>query len=103
MCIAGQRRSGAGIQTDFEWNGNQDMTFILGNHLILKPYFFMLKKLMILSGILFIQITMNAQSIIPPDIRTGEAITKRFMELRFGLFIHWGPVTLKGTEIGWSR
>jgi len=24
-------------------------------------------------------------------------------EARFGLFIHWGPVTLKGTEIGWSR
>jgi alpha-L-fucosidase len=22
---------------------------------------------------------------------------------RFGLFIHWGPVSLKGTEIGWSR
>ena len=22
---------------------------------------------------------------------------------RFGMFIHWGPVTLKGTEIGWSR
>ncbi len=22
---------------------------------------------------------------------------------RFGLFIHWGPVALKGTEIGWSR
>jgi len=24
-------------------------------------------------------------------------------ELKFGLFIHWGPVSLKGTEIGWSR
>ncbi len=24
-------------------------------------------------------------------------------EARFGMFIHWGPVTLKGTEIGWSR
>jgi len=24
-------------------------------------------------------------------------------EMRFGLFIHWGPVSLKGTEIGWSR
>lgn len=24
-------------------------------------------------------------------------------EARFGLFIHWGPVSLKGTEIGWSR
>src|SRR5271157_3052617 len=22
---------------------------------------------------------------------------------RFGMFIHWGPVSLKGTEIGWSR
>lgn len=24
-------------------------------------------------------------------------------DARFGLFIHWGPVSLKGTEIGWSR
>ena len=24
-------------------------------------------------------------------------------EARFGLFIHWGPVSLEGTEIGWSR
>jgi alpha-L-fucosidase len=24
-------------------------------------------------------------------------------DLRFGLFIHWGPVALKGVEIGWSR
>jgi len=26
-----------------------------------------------------------------------------WQEARFGLFIHWGPVSLKGTEIGWSR
>ncbi len=24
-------------------------------------------------------------------------------DARFGLFIHWGPVSLQGTEIGWSR
>ena len=24
-------------------------------------------------------------------------------EGRFGLFVHWGPVSLRGTEIGWSR
>jgi len=24
-------------------------------------------------------------------------------DLKFGLFVHWGPVSLKGTEIGWSR
>lgn len=28
---------------------------------------------------------------------------QQFMDLRFGLFIHWGPVSLRGTEIGWSR
>ncbi len=27
----------------------------------------------------------------------------RWRSLRFGMFIHWGPVSLKGTEIGWSR
>lgn len=26
-----------------------------------------------------------------------------FREARFGLFVHWGPVSLEGTEIGWSR
>jgi alpha-L-fucosidase len=31
-----------------------------------------------------------------------EAI-QRWQEMRFGMFIHWGPVSLKGTEIGWSR
>ncbi|MES2006430.1 MAG: alpha-L-fucosidase [Bacteroidota bacterium] len=25
------------------------------------------------------------------------------MAKRFGMFIHWGPVSLRGTEIGWSR
>lgn len=31
-----------------------------------------------------------------------EAIA-RWRQLKFGMFIHWGPVSLKGTEIGWSR
>jgi len=28
---------------------------------------------------------------------------RRWQDMRFGLFVHWGPVSLKGTEIGWSR
>jgi alpha-L-fucosidase len=24
-------------------------------------------------------------------------------DARFGMFVHWGPVSLRGTEIGWSR
>ena len=33
----------------------------------------------------------------------NEARLKWWREARFGMFIHWGPVSLKGTEISWSR
>jgi len=33
---------------------------------------------------------------------SGQKI-EEWKDLRFGMFIHWGPVSLKGTEIGWSR
>jgi alpha-L-fucosidase len=42
-------------------------------------------------------------SSIDPAIRTSKAVMDNFMDQRFGMFIHWGPVTLRGTEIGWSR
>ena len=32
-----------------------------------------------------------------------QARMRWWSEARFGMFIHWGPVSLKGTEIGWSR
>ncbi|MCU0917878.1 MAG: alpha-L-fucosidase [Planctomycetes bacterium] len=38
-----------------------------------------------------------------PDLQAGAANLQWWREARFGLFIHWGPVSLKGTEIGWSR
>ena len=41
--------------------------------------------------------TVPAQS--PPD---PDALA-HWRDLRFGLFIHWGPVSLTGHEIGWSR
>ena len=31
------------------------------------------------------------------------AAVARWQDMRFGMFVHWGPVSLKGTEIGWSR
>jgi len=43
----------------------------------------------------------------PPDAISGKqtprAVMAHFMDQRFGMFIHFGPVTLRGTEIGWSR
>jgi hypothetical protein len=35
--------------------------------------------------------------------QTVEQRLEYWKDLRFGMFIHWGPVSLKGTEIGWSR
>ncbi|HUW18320.1 MAG TPA: alpha-L-fucosidase [Sedimentisphaerales bacterium] len=28
---------------------------------------------------------------------------QQWRDMKFGLFVHWGPVSLLGTEIGWSR
>ena len=38
-----------------------------------------------------------------PDLPTHEKALENFKDMRFGMFIHWGPVSLRGTEIGWSR
>lgn len=35
--------------------------------------------------------------------KTPKKMLDDFMDQRFGMFIHWGPVALRGTEIGWSR
>lgn len=37
------------------------------------------------------------------DFRPDPESLARWQAMRFGMFIHWGPVSLKGTEIGWSR
>lgn len=40
---------------------------------------------------------------LAPELTTHPEAIKEFQDWRFGMFIHWGPVALKGTEIGWSR
>lgn len=37
------------------------------------------------------------------EVKTPKAVMDQFMDKRFGMFIHFGPVTQRGTEIGWSR
>ena len=38
-----------------------------------------------------------------PSLKTNAESLKNWQDKKFGLFIHWGPVSLRGTEIGWSR
>jgi len=36
-------------------------------------------------------------------MKPDPAALKRWQDMRFGMFIHWGPVSLTHREIGWSR
>ena len=45
----------------------------------------------------------NAQQTTELLPETNSKSLKNWQDLRFGMFIHWGPVSLRGTEIGWSR
>ncbi len=38
-----------------------------------------------------------------PELHTNTEALRKFTDNRFGMFIHWGPIALRGTEIGWSR
>ena len=38
-----------------------------------------------------------------PYLRVEPEYLEWWRDARFGLFIHWGPVSLRGTEISWSR
>ncbi len=45
----------------------------------------------------------SQQADAEPWLRPDPAALKRWQDMRFGMFIHWGPVSLTGHEIGWSR
>jgi alpha-L-fucosidase len=59
--------------------------------------------LLIVAGIsLMVSMNVNGQT-VPANIKTPDAILQDFMNKRFGMFIHWGPATLRGGDISWSR
>ncbi|MFW6310392.1 MAG: alpha-L-fucosidase [Prolixibacteraceae bacterium] len=55
-------------------------------------------KIMLLHLLLIFTVLASAQK-----FETDENLVKEFQDMKFGMFVHWGPVSLKGTEIGWSR
>ena len=62
------------------------------------------------AGALCVAFGWNAAS-QPPQTPTAQpswpkadaAAVARWQAMRFGMFIHWGPVSLTGREISWSR
>ncbi len=69
-------------------------------HLVLRPLFtFAFLVLPFLSC----QSQLSGGGEANPSLHTNREALQRWEALRFGMFIHWGPVALRGTEIGWSR
>ena len=63
-----------------------------------------------IATVIALQVDGKALDIEPVDVPDQPAylqarpeLIRRWQDKRFGMFIHWGPVSLKGTEIGWSR
>jgi alpha-L-fucosidase len=54
-------------------------------------------------------LTLNISAVLAEDTNSTETSRQRdermkwWRQARFGMFIHWGPVSIKGTEISWSR
>ncbi len=57
-----------------------------------------MKTLFFAFALLFLTLTISAQ-----QKQANPELIKNFQDMKFGMFIHWGPVTLRGAEIGWSR
>ena len=54
------------------------------------------RTLCLIPGFLLLALAVACQSHAPSPVEAWQA-------MRFGMFVHWGPVAQKGTEIGWSR
>lgn len=64
-----------------------------------------IKQGMFTTGVLIVLLTFCASFVghSQEAAADDDARLDWWRDARFGLFIHWGPVAQKGTEIGWSR
>jgi alpha-L-fucosidase len=53
--------------------------------------------------LLFAVAPLCAEEKPPLSLKPDQAAIRRWQDMRFGMFIHWGPDSLTGREIGWSR
>ena len=61
----------------------------------------LLKSLLLATVLLCPRLTPAAPP--PPYTPVQPEAMKNWQDMRFGMFIHWGPVSLTAHEIGWSR
>jgi len=68
-----------------------------------KPYSFLLRVLLLGMVPAYGVAEVSAAETGPGVSQAAPEDVAAWRKLKFGLFVHWGPVSLKGSEIGWSR
>lgn len=68
----------------------------------MKKVFFVLIILVFSESVAYSQMLKGGGE-ANPELFTNKKSLEDWRQCRFGLFVHWGPVSLRGTEIGWSR
>lgn len=56
-----------------------------------------------MKNILILGLTLLSMTTLSQTYQTDKELLEEFRAMKFGMFVHWGPVSLSGTEIGWSR
>ena len=64
---------------------------------------FLFLPLILIAGIVVISAQVAVDGETGPKPKANQAAFKEWQDMHFGMFIHWGPVSLRGTEISWSR
>ncbi len=84
-------------------NVKRKQRILFKHHSILNQFSAHSKSLLLAA--LFLSLIINSANAQqqPVEVKTSKAVMNGFMDKRFGMFIHFGPVALRGTEIGWSR
>jgi len=49
------------------------------------------------------QVSASGTGGVPNPLHAGKQDIEEWRQMKFGLFINWGPISLKGAYIGWSR
>lgn len=62
-----------------------------------------LTVLLITAGVVSVAAQLSGGGDLNPDLKAPEHSQKKWQDMRVGLSVHWGPSSLGGKEIGWSR
>lgn len=67
----------------------------------MKKFYLFVFVVILIPSMYYAQSTGGGE--LNPNLKTNQKLLSDWQNMKFGMFIHWGPVALRGTEIGWSR